>query len=67
MKLDQMLSCQAVGFQEGAHMPSERADHTIVNYKDDTPGAVDDVFAVPWSLDYVFRWEVADKSNKLKT
>lgn len=32
--------------EEGASMPSERADHSIVNYHDETPGAVDDVLTV---------------------
>lgn len=32
--------------EEGAHMPTERADHSIVSYHDETPGAVDDVLAV---------------------
>jgi len=27
-------------------MPTERADHSIVSYHDETPGAVDDVLAV---------------------
>ena len=35
-----------VEHEEGANMPSERADHSIVNYHDETPGAVDDVLTV---------------------
>ena len=32
--------------QEGAHMPSERADFSVVSFFDETPAAVDDALAV---------------------
>lgn len=40
--------------EEGASMPSERADHSIVNYHDETPGAVDDVLTVRVLVSNIF-------------
>lgn len=51
--------------EEGASMPSERADHSIVNYHDETPGAVDDVLTVRALVSNNFDTFVGEKINSI--
>lgn len=53
--------------EEGASMPSERADHSIVNYHDETPGAVDDVLTVRALVSNNFDTFVGEKNQQYRS
>ena len=53
--------------EEGASMPSERADHSIVNYHDETPGAVDDVLTVRALVSNNFDTFVGQKNQQYRS